>query len=296
MTHPKTLTVIRQDFHRGAPPIAKHEKPATEWIDLELRLADPRQPIDAGAKVDARNRHQDAHLCGKLDHGDADQPDRHSCNTISVAAPGAISSCSRSPTGPRSDTRHPPGLAGNTPVSSTNFIGFGVDRTDALRVSRAITPTLAALSLLYSRHSARAVTYTPCRRATRPAADYSFSGNATPREWLLRHPSSRSRIRNKSRGCFAVSLACLAIACSHHRQSVWAPHYQPGQASVMHVHRKHTNHRGPWQACRQPRRWHRTSPHPRQHSRCRPLCAGLAPWPLHPGSSVQSSMPRHGLR
>src|SRR6266478_5434959 len=210
MTHPKTLTVIRQDFHRGAPPIAKHEKPATEWIDLELRLADPRQPIDAGAKVDARNRHQDAHLCGKLDHGDADQPDRHSCNTISVAAPGAISSCSLCPSTFCNDSRQPLGLTGNAPVNSMNFIGSGFDVSFALPGTRAITP-LIRLSLLYSRPSARAVRNTPCRRATRPAADHSAGGNATPRLCLPRQSSNRCRMRAKSRACPLAPPAALAI-------------------------------------------------------------------------------------
>src|SRR5487761_2629264 len=128
MADPKALAVIRQNFYRRAPPIAEHEEPATKWIDCKLRPADPCQPIDAGPKFDARDCHQDPHLRRELNHGCAVQPDPHSCNTISVAALDAISSCSRSPCGPRSDTRHPPGLAGNTPVTSTNFIGFGSGR------------------------------------------------------------------------------------------------------------------------------------------------------------------------
>src|SRR5271166_48289 len=218
MAHPKTLTVIRQNFHGGAPPIAEHEEPPTEWIDLQLRLADPRQPIDAGAKVDARHRHQDAHLRGELDHK-APQPDRHNCNTISVAALGAISSCSLCPFAFCNDSRQPLGLAGSPPLSSMNFTGFGIDEALVLPGTRAITP-LIPLSLLYSRPSARAVRKTPCRRATRPAADHSAGGNATPRLWLPRQSSNRCRMRAKSRACPLVPLAALAIACSHHRESV----------------------------------------------------------------------------
>jgi hypothetical protein len=47
-------------------------------------------------------------------------------------------------------------------------------------------------------------------------------------------------MRAKSRACPFVPLAALVIACSHHRESVWAPHYQPGPMSVMHAHRKDT--------------------------------------------------------
>jgi hypothetical protein len=156
VANPKALAVVGQNFHRGAPPIAEHEEPATKWIDLKLRLADPRQAIDAGAKVDARHRHQNAHLRGELDHK-APQPDRHNCNTISVAALGAISSCSLCPFAFRNDNRQPLGLAGNPPVSSINFIGSGFDSRFVLLGTRAITP-LILLSLLYSRPSARAVT------------------------------------------------------------------------------------------------------------------------------------------
>src|ERR1019366_4881010 len=244
VAHPKTLTVIRQNFHRRTPPIAEDEEPATEWIDLKLRPADPCQAINAGAKVDARHRHQNAHLRGELDHGNADQPDRHNCSTISVAAPGAISSCSLCPFAFCNDSRQPLGLTGNAPLNSMNFIGSGFDGRLALPGTRPITP-LIPLSLLYSRPSARAVTYTPCRRATRPAADHTAAENATPRAWLPRHSSNRCRIRTKSRGCPAAPLARLAISCSHHRQSVWAPHYQPEPTSVTHAHRKDTNDRVP---------------------------------------------------
>jgi TnpA family transposase len=48
-------------------------------------------------------------------------------------------------------------------------------------------------------------------------------------------------MRAKSRACPLVPLAALAIACPHHRESVWAPHYQPGPTSVMHAHRKDTD-------------------------------------------------------
>src|ERR1017187_7564513 len=239
VAHPKTLTVIRQNFHRRTPPIAEDEEPATEWIDLKLRPADPCQAINAGAKVDARHRHQNAHLRGELDHGNADQPDRHNCSTISVAAPGAISSCSLCPFAFCNDSRQPLGLTGNAPLNSMNFIGSGFGGRLALPGTRPITP-LIPLSLLYSRPSARAVTYTPCRRATRPAADHTAAENATPRAWLPRHSSNRCRIRTKSRGCPAAPLARLAISCSHHRQSVWAPHYQPEPTSVTHAHRKDT--------------------------------------------------------
>jgi len=52
-----------------------------------------RQAIDASAKVDARHRQQNARLRGGLDHK-VPQPDRNNCDAISVAALGAISSCS----------------------------------------------------------------------------------------------------------------------------------------------------------------------------------------------------------
>src|ERR1019366_3786702 len=225
VAHPKTLTVIRQNFHRRTPPIAEDEEPATEWIDLKLRPADPCQAINAGAKVDARHRHQNAHLRGELDHGNADQPDRHNCSTISVAAPGAISSCSLCPFAFCNDSRQPLGLTGNAPLNSMNFIGSGFDGRFALPGTRPITP-LIPLSLLYSR---------PCARAVHTAAE-----NAPPRAWLPRHSSNRCRIRTKSPGCPAAPLARLAISCSHHRQSVWAPHYQPEPTSVTHAHRKDT--------------------------------------------------------
>src|ERR1017187_9237985 len=133
-----------------------------------MRPAHPRQTIDAGAKIDARHRHQDAHLRRELNHGDAAQPDRHNCNTTSVAALGAISSCSLSPFGPcsdnrhplvltGSDNRHPIVLTGSAPANSMNFT--------ALRAARALLPPpnvaaapLTRLSLLYSSPRARAVT------------------------------------------------------------------------------------------------------------------------------------------
>src|ERR1017187_4142761 len=122
-----------------------------------MRPAHPRQTIDAGAKIDARHRHQDAHLRRELNHGDAAQPDRHNCNTTSVAALGAISSCSLSPLGPCSDNRHPLVLPRREPANSMNFT--------ALRAARALLPPpnvaaapLTRLSLLYSSPRARAVT------------------------------------------------------------------------------------------------------------------------------------------
>src|ERR1035441_9363828 len=122
-----------------------------------MRPAHPRQTIDAGAKIDARHRHQDAHLRRELNHGDAAQPDRHNCNTTSVAALGAISSCSLSPFGPCSDNRHPLVLTGSAPANSMNFT--------ALRAARAFPPPptappapLTRLSLLSPSPRARAVT------------------------------------------------------------------------------------------------------------------------------------------
>src|ERR1019366_9909456 len=94
MADPKSLTIVGQNLDRRAPPIAEHHQPAAERIHLELRPADPRQAVDAGAKVDARHRHEDPHLRSELDH-EAPQPERQSCNTTSAAAPGAISSVSR---------------------------------------------------------------------------------------------------------------------------------------------------------------------------------------------------------
>src|ERR1017187_1919302 len=122
-----------------------------------MRPAHPRQTIDAGAKIDARHRHQDAHLRRELNHGDAAQPDRHNCNTTSVAALGPISSSSLSPFGPCSDNRHPLVLTGSEPANSMNFT--------ALRAARALLPPphvaaapLTPLSLLSSSPRARAVT------------------------------------------------------------------------------------------------------------------------------------------
>src|SRR5271166_5551366 len=62
VAHPEALAVVGQNLHGGASPITENEQPATKRIDLKLRPADPRQTIDAGAKVDARHRHQNAHL------------------------------------------------------------------------------------------------------------------------------------------------------------------------------------------------------------------------------------------
>src|ERR1035441_1575150 len=68
VTDPKALTVVRQNLHGGAPSIAENEQPATEGIGMKMRTAHPRQTIDAGAKVDARHGHQDAHLRRELNH------------------------------------------------------------------------------------------------------------------------------------------------------------------------------------------------------------------------------------
>ena len=123
MADPKTLTIIGQDFDRRAPAIAEDDEPATEGINLELRPADPGHAIDAGAKIDTRYGDEYPHLPGKLDHK-APQPDRHNCNTTSVAALGAISICSLCPLGPCSDSRHPLGLTGSAPVNAMNFTAF----------------------------------------------------------------------------------------------------------------------------------------------------------------------------
>src|SRR5450631_414119 len=200
MADPKSLAVVNQNLDCRTSAVTEDEQPTRVRIGIQLRSAHSRQPIDAGAKVDARHRHQDTHLRGELDHGDAAQPDRHNCSTISVAALGAISSCSLCPFAFCNDSRQPLGFTGNAPLNSMNFIGSGFDGRFALPRPRAITSPLIPLSLLYSRPSDRAVTYTPCRRATRPAAVHSFGGNATPRLWLPRQSSNRCRMRAKSRG------------------------------------------------------------------------------------------------
>jgi hypothetical protein len=92
--NPKTLPVVDQNFYCGTPSIAEHEQPAAKRIRMQLRPAHPRQAIDAGAKVDARYRHEDAHLRRELDHAPT-HPDRHNCKTTSAAAPADISTCSR---------------------------------------------------------------------------------------------------------------------------------------------------------------------------------------------------------
>src|SRR5258707_4061060 len=90
VAHPKPLSVVSQNLHRRTPPIAENKQPAAKRIRTELRSAHPRQAVDASAKIDARDSHQDAHLRRQLNHT-APQPDRHSCNTTSAAAPDAIS-------------------------------------------------------------------------------------------------------------------------------------------------------------------------------------------------------------
>jgi hypothetical protein len=131
VAHPKALAVIRQNFHGGAPPIAEHEKPATEWIDLKLRRqirARPSMPARKSMLATATRMR----ICAvswitrrPSPIGTTATPSRLPRSAPSQAA---VSVRSRSAT----TARQPLGLTGNAPVSSMNFIGSGFDGRFAL--------------------------------------------------------------------------------------------------------------------------------------------------------------------
>jgi hypothetical protein len=155
VTNPKALSVVSQNLYRRTPPVAEHKQPAAKRISAELRPAHPRQTIDAGAKINARDSYQDAHLRRQLNHAPP-QPERHSCNTTSAAAPDAISTDNLCPPTPCSVSLHSPRFLGSVPVNSMNF----ADLCTAGILLRTATPEdtpLARLSLLYSSPNARAV-------------------------------------------------------------------------------------------------------------------------------------------
>ena len=68
VTEPKALAVVHQYLQRRPLAIAEDEHGAGEGIVLEGFLAQPRQAIDAAAKIGRLDGHQDLHLWRDLEH------------------------------------------------------------------------------------------------------------------------------------------------------------------------------------------------------------------------------------
>ena len=73
MTDPKPLAVIDQRLDRGAAAISEDINCARKWVGLQLLFAYPCKTVDAAAKINCFDRHQDAHLRCQLNHRAEDQ-------------------------------------------------------------------------------------------------------------------------------------------------------------------------------------------------------------------------------
>ncbi len=85
VTKPKSLAIIGQYLQGRPSAIAEDEDRAQEGIVAELFLAEPRQAIDAPAKISRLDGHQDLHLRCDLQHQPAFQKVRVRASTSAVS-------------------------------------------------------------------------------------------------------------------------------------------------------------------------------------------------------------------
>ena len=85
VTKPKTLAVVHECLERRPFAITEDEHSTGEGILLKCFLAEPRQAIDAAAKIGRLDRHQDLHLRCDLEHHWAPQKPRAKASTSAAS-------------------------------------------------------------------------------------------------------------------------------------------------------------------------------------------------------------------
>jgi hypothetical protein len=68
LAHPKSMTVIGQDFDRRGPTITEDKYRTLERVLIQLYATDTSQTINALTEISGLSRHQDAHMWGQLHH------------------------------------------------------------------------------------------------------------------------------------------------------------------------------------------------------------------------------------
>ena len=85
MAEPEPLAIVHEDFQCCRLAIAEDEDRSDKRVVLQSFLAEPRQSVDAPAKIGWFDRHQDLHLRRDLEHYRAFQKLRDSASTSAAS-------------------------------------------------------------------------------------------------------------------------------------------------------------------------------------------------------------------